>query len=156
MNIHWTASIEFDPFDTKRAYVVSGNSLFRTYNIDSTTNVWKFDVKGIEETVPFDMISIPNGSTITAVGDVVGSVNLDPIVYGEGMTPGYGTYTSVAYASLKPNLVFRTGESSGNSDMWYSADTGKTWKSRVAKGIKGELALSADGYFSGGYPSKSG
>lgn len=145
MNLHWAGCLEFDPFNTKRAYAVSGNGLFRTDNIDSTTNVWKFDVKGIEETVPFDMISIPNGPTITAVGDVVGSVNADPAVFGEGMTPGYGTYTSVAFASLKTNLVFRTGESSGNSGMWYSTNTGKTWTSRVSKGIKGELAISADG-----------
>lgn len=145
MNIHWAGCIEFDPFNTKRAFVVSGNGLFRTNNIDSTTNVWKFDVKGIEETVPFDMISIPDGPTITAVGDVVGSVNNDPAVFGEGMTPGYGTYTSVAFAALKPNLVFRTGESSGASGMYYSTTTGRTWTSRVAKGIKGELAISADG-----------
>lgn len=145
MNLHWAGCIEFDPFNTKRAFVVSGNGLFRTDNIDSTTNVWKFDVKGIEETVPYDMISIPNGPTITSLADVVGSVNNDPAVFGEGMTPGYGSYTSVAFAALKPNLVFRTGESSGTTGMYYSTTTGKTWTSRIAKGIKGELAISADG-----------
>src|SRR5688572_7820247 len=38
--IHWTGSIEFDPFITKRVWVTSGNGVFRTENIDAGTVVW--------------------------------------------------------------------------------------------------------------------
>ncbi|SFV14257.1 hypothetical protein [Pseudoduganella namucuonensis] len=41
--IHWAGSIEFDPFDPKSAWVVSGNGMFKTRDIDAAKSVWKFD-----------------------------------------------------------------------------------------------------------------
>jgi len=140
MAIHWAGCIEFDPFNTKRVFVVSGNGIFRTDNIDSTTNVWKFNVQGLEETVPTDIISIPGGPVISVVGDYIGSRNINPAVYGMGLSPGFGTYSSVAFAALKTNLVFRAG-----TEMYYSTDTGKAWTIRSSKGAGGKLAISADG-----------
>jgi xyloglucan-specific exo-beta-1,4-glucanase len=140
MAIHWAGCIQFDPFDTKRVHVISGNGLFTTDNIDSTTNVWKFNVRGLEETVPLDIISIVNGPVINVVGDYIGSRNFDPAEYGMGLTPGYGTYSGVAYAALKQELVVRTG-----TEFYLSTDTGKTWTIRTPKGTGGKVAISADG-----------
>jgi hypothetical protein len=36
-SIHWTGSIEFDPFDARKAWVGSGNGLFKTADIDAPT-----------------------------------------------------------------------------------------------------------------------
>lgn len=46
-SIHWANSIEFDPFDTKAAWVTSGNGVFRTANIDATPTIWTFAVRGL-------------------------------------------------------------------------------------------------------------
>lgn len=140
-SIHWAGSIEFDPFNTKRVYVVSGNGLFTTENIDSTTNVWKFNVNGLEETVPLDMISIPNGPIISAIGDYDGFRQTDPLKYGPINSPTMGTTNSVAYAALNPKYVARVGSSiycSGNMGVSYS-------KAPVTNGSQGYVSLSADG-----------
>jgi xyloglucan-specific exo-beta-1,4-glucanase len=138
--IHWAGSIEFDPFNTKRAFVVSGNGLFNTENIDSTINVWKFNYKGIEESVPLDMLSINNGPNIFVIGDYDGSRNTDITQYGPQLRPSMGTTNSVAYAALNPKVVARVG-----SSMYLSSDTGKTWTLRSSIGSRGYVSISADG-----------
>jgi xyloglucan-specific exo-beta-1,4-glucanase len=138
--IHWAGCIEFDPFNPKKAYVISGNGLFRTDNIDSTTNVWKFDVKGIEETVPLDMVSIPGGPVISVVGDYDGTRYTDPTKPGTHLLPTMGTTSGLAYAPMDIKTVVRTG-----SDLYFSTDTAKTWKKNALKGPQGYPSLSADG-----------
>jgi photosystem II stability/assembly factor-like uncharacterized protein len=44
--IHWTASIEFDPFDTRRLMAVSGNGVFVSTDIHAARPVWKFEDMG--------------------------------------------------------------------------------------------------------------
>jgi uncharacterized protein YjdB len=138
--IHWAGSIEFDPFDTKRAWVISGNGVFLTENIDSSTNVWKFNVKGIEETVPYDLISIPNGPMISVVADYDGFRHTSLHTYPEQLTPTMGSTFAIAYAALNPKVIVRAG-----SKLYYSADTGKTWTQGTINGSQGYLAVSADG-----------
>ncbi|HEX8461631.1 MAG TPA: hypothetical protein VF623_09380, partial [Segetibacter sp.] len=70
--IHWAGSIEFDPFDTKKVYVTSGNGVFSNDNIDVASTAWKFEVKGLEETVPTSIISLPGGPLYTTIGDYDG------------------------------------------------------------------------------------
>ena len=57
--IHWAGSIDFDPLNTARVRVMSGNGLFTCDDINASATSWKFDVKGLEETVVLDAISIP-------------------------------------------------------------------------------------------------
>src|SRR5665647_517034 len=72
--LHWIADIRIDPFNSERVMLTSGNGLFMTENISASKSTWTFQVNGFEETVPLDMISIPNGPTITVIGDYNGFI----------------------------------------------------------------------------------
>lgn len=139
--IHWTGSIEFDPFDTKKVYITSGNGLFLCENIDSSKSMWKFFVKGLEETVPLDLISIPDGDVYTVIGDYDGFRFNDLSKYGYILNPQIGTNTSIAYAYLNPKILARTGKS-----LYYSVNAGDTWtKCATNIGQNGAIALSSLG-----------
>lgn len=149
-SIHWAGCVEFDPFDTKKAWIISGNGVFMTDNIDATTNVWKFVVKGLEETVPLDLVSIPNGPALSAIGDYDGFRHTDVTQYATIHTPRMGTTTGIAFAAQNPKIVLRTGQKKVNNvdvgELYYSTDMGISWtECAVSKGVKGNLAIAADG-----------
>lgn len=139
--IHWAACLEFDPFDVKSVIVTSGNGIFKTANIDAAPTTWSFWVKGIEETVPLDLVSIPNGPLVSVIGDYDGFVHTDVTKYAAIHTPRMGTSTSVTFAYNDPQFIVRVGNS-----LYYSADAGATWnKMNFTNGIKGHATLTADG-----------
>jgi len=140
-SIHWAGSIEFDPIDSKKVWVVSGNGIFQTDDIDATTSVWKFQVRGLEETVPLDMMSIPNGPLVSSIGDYGGFRHDDVREYGDAHSPHMGTTYGVAYATLNPKMMLRIGE----NKMYYSEDIGLTWTECARTGTKGSVSISADG-----------
>lgn len=152
--IHWAGSLEFDPFDNKKVWVTSGNGIFQTDDITAKVPVWKFQSKGVEETVPLDIVSIPDGPLVTAIGDYDGGVYYDINKPVNRHTPILGTTESMAYAPLAGSLL-RTGivteylqyESINHYLMYRSDDMGKTWKQleTTLKGAKGLVVLSADG-----------
>lgn len=149
-SIHWAGSIEFDPFDTKKVWVISGNGIYQTDNIDATANVWKFQVKDLEETVLLDIVSIPNGPMVSVIGDYDGFRHTDVTQYAPRHTPSVGTTTGIAYASLNPNIMLRAGAKTVNSvqvgALFYSTDMGISWtECATTKGYRGYIAISADG-----------
>ncbi|MET0265792.1 MAG: exo-alpha-sialidase, partial [Duganella sp.] len=140
--IHWTGSIEFDPSDTNKVWVISGNGVFRTPNINASTTTWAFDVAGLEETVPFNFISIPNGPLVSVIGDFDGFSNANPAQYGTRFTPTMGTTTDLAVAALDTRIMARVG-----NDLYTTTNSGASWtKAAALNGGKGQLALSADGF----------
>jgi photosystem II stability/assembly factor-like uncharacterized protein len=142
-SIHWAGSIEFDPYDPSRAFVVSGNGIFRTDDIDSSPVNWKFTVRGLEETVPLDMVSIPDGPLISVIGDYDGFVHHDVTVYPEIHQPQMGTTHGLAFAAQQSNIVVRSG-----SRLYRSQDTGETWTLMLRPNSvvnNGKVTLSADG-----------
>lgn len=139
--IHWAASVEFDPFDTKKLMVVSGNGIFTSTDIHAAPAIWKFEDEGLEESVPLNLVSIPGGPVISAIGDYDGFRHTDPTSYAPIHTPTMGTTWGLDYAAGKPNVVARVG-----SAMYLSKDMGVSWKKTAAlRGAKGQLALGADG-----------
>jgi lysophospholipase L1-like esterase len=139
--IHWTASIEFDPFDTKKLMVVSGNGIFQSTDIHATPAVWKFEDEGLEESVPLNLVSIPGGPVISAIGDYDGFRHTDVTTYSPIHTPSMGTTWGLDYAAANPNVVARVG-----SAMYLSTDMGVSWKQTATlKGKQGQIALGADG-----------
>ncbi len=140
-SIHWACCFVFNPFNTKQAYVTSGNGLFMTENIDATTCIWKFDVKGLEETVALNLVSIPGGPVISVIGDYDGFRSVKPDSYAPIHAPTMGTTSGLAYAGSSLGKVVRIG-----SSMYYSNDTAKTWiKAATLKGAQGSASISADG-----------
>lgn len=139
--IHWAGCVEFDPFNTKKALIISGNGIFQTDDIDATTNVWKFQVKGLEETVPLDMVSVPNGPVVSAIGDYGGFRHTDVTQYVPTYNPTMGTTPGIAVASLNPNVMLRIG----HEKMYHSEDSGVTWAECNRTGKNGNVSVSADG-----------
>jgi hypothetical protein len=140
--IHWSSDIQFDPFDSKVAWVTSGNGIFRSPNVDAAAPTWSFTVKGMDETVPQVAQSVPGGPLLSVIGDFdgfrhAGSVDNFGVVH----TPRIGTTTGLAVAAKSTSTVVRVGQV-----MQRSSDTGTTWTE--VPGIKGKfgtVALSADG-----------
>jgi hypothetical protein len=142
--IHWADCIDFDPSNTARVRVMSGNGLFTCDDINASATSWKFDVKGLEETVVLDAISIPGGPLITAMGDQHGAVYASDIYTypTQLVNPSAANNTSVAYAANNTSKVIRVTDK-----MYYSTDQGVTWTqaASVNGGGYGKVALSADG-----------
>jgi len=146
ISLHWAGSLEIDPFNPERVFVTSGNGLFMTDKIsDSNTgkSTWYFQVKGIEETVPFGVASLPNNRYVTVIGDYSGFVHDGLTSVPRGFSNGGGTNTSLALASAQPNILVRSG-----ANNYYSNDSGDSWSvmnnpSTTAK--HGNLALSRNG-----------
>jgi photosystem II stability/assembly factor-like uncharacterized protein len=139
--IHWTGSIEFDPFDTKKVWVTSGNGVFRTDDVDAEEQVWKFMIRGFEETVPIDIESIKDGPVVSVILDYDGFTHYDVTQYAPIHQPRMGSTTGIDVADLNPNIRIRVGEK-----MFYTTDGGKTWTEVTTKrGTKGYIGMSADG-----------
>lgn len=140
--IHWAGSIDFDPLNTARVRVMSGNGLFTCDDINASAPSWKFDVKGMEETVVLDAISIPGGNFVSAVGDVFGASYSDIYAYPTKVhTPTVTSNNGIAYAANNINKVVRVTDK-----LYYSTDQGSTWTQAAStSGGYGKVALSADG-----------
>jgi photosystem II stability/assembly factor-like uncharacterized protein len=139
--IHWAGSLEFDPFDSKAVWVTSGNGVFRTANIDAVPTTWSFAVKGMEETVPLDLASIPGGPLVSALGDIDGYRHTDVTRYTNIYSPSMGTTTGLDVAAANTKTLVRVGDA-----MYYSLDQGASWRKTAAlAGTRGKVALSADG-----------
>ncbi|WP_224997322.1 T9SS type A sorting domain-containing protein [Cesiribacter sp. SM1] len=138
--IHWAGSIEFDPFDTQKVWVTSGNGIFMTEDIEANPSVWNFTVRGLEETVPLNLISIPDGPVVSVIGDYDGFWHTDVSQYAPIHNPQMGTTTGLAYAAQNPDVLLRAGDK-----IYYSTDMGISWKEATSEGKKGQVAVSADG-----------
>jgi len=155
-SIHWAGSIEIDPFDPKRVWVISGNGVYMADNFSPGQRFrFSFMSRGIEETVPLDMVSIPGGPLITVIMDYDGFVhdNITQPVRGSRHTPGMGDTHGLDFAKLQPNIVVRSG-GEGKADvipLQYSLDTGRTWTpffdnpSLYSQNRDGKVAVSSDG-----------
>jgi xyloglucan-specific exo-beta-1,4-glucanase len=143
--IHWANGIEFDPFDSKAAWVTSGNGVFRTGNLDAVPTTWTFAVKGLEETVPLGLVSVPGGPLLSVIGDYDGYRHTDVNAYAPIHTPRIGTTTGLAVAAANTSVVVRVGR----EKLYRSADTGVSWTqvpvAPVSSITESVVALSADG-----------
>ena len=71
-SMHWCSSLAIDPHNTGKIMVVSGNGIFSCDNIWDEHPAFYFFAEGIEETVPYELVSIPGGELVTVVGDYDG------------------------------------------------------------------------------------
>ncbi|MFW5995988.1 MAG: dockerin type I domain-containing protein [Halanaerobiaceae bacterium] len=182
-SIHWISSVQIDPNNPERVFVTSGNGVFMTedilnYEIEeedtddpsyTQETVWKFAGHGIEETVPEDIVSIPDGPMVSVIGDYDGFVHHDVTEYPKwgshstevaGSEYHLGTTTGLAYAPQTDKLAkvsdTRTVESENEEEIpigpvQYSTDEGETWSvesytDEPPEDLSGgKVALSADG-----------
>jgi len=145
--LHWIADISIDPFNSERVLLTSGNGLFMTENISASKSTWTFQVNGLEETVPLDMISIPNGPFISVIGDYNGFIHTSATISPTdgALRSNMGTTTGIDFAENSTNFLVVVG----NGNCKFSLDQGKTWNAVTtlpASGAsKGSIAVSTDG-----------
>ncbi|GAB3637315.1 RICIN domain-containing protein [Hymenobacter arcticus] len=149
-SIHWAASIEFDPFVPNRVLVDSGNGVYANDDITAPAGMWKFFVKGLEETVAQNLVSLPNGGPLlSTILDYDGFRQTDVAQYAPIYQPRIGSTNGLDFAKLSPANVVRVGSRSSStaaSVLLYSTDMGLTWtRTATMNGSNGQLALSADG-----------
>ncbi len=151
--IHWAGDIAFDPFDSTQAWVVSGNGVFHTETLDTELPIWNFESRGIEETVPLDIVSIVDGPLVTAIGDYDGAVYSDITETSPRHNPPIGTTYSLGYAPLTGAFAraghvtdYSTSPATESDVMYYSSNSAATWTQLPTPlGTHGLVVLSADG-----------
>lgn len=142
--INWGGALEMDPFNSDRVFVGSGNGIFCTTNLNSglTTSVWKFMVKGLEETVPINFLSVLGGPFLTSIGDYGGFIHTDITV--SPATGNMSQSVSFAYAAIQTNFITRVVN---NGEAYYSKQLPVIWtKFPSTPGVmtNGYLAISPD------------
>lgn len=155
-SMHWVGSACMSHAKPGKVFIVSGNGIFATDNIEATKPAWKVVSHGLEETVLINqgMISIPNGPLISTFGDINGFVHTNIHEY---PTKTLSQSVSFAYAPLNPSTIVRTINLERRKDgvvladssaVVLSEDNGATWKQLppLPVNIKaGTTSISADG-----------
>ena len=125
-SIHWGAGIVIDPRNSNKMYMLSGNGVFACDNIWDSKNIqFYFDPKGIEETVPLDMVSVKDGYVYDVVKDYDGFIHKSLDSVGTQYIPNIGSTAVFAYCFADKNIMMRISEY--NDEAYYSKDAGKSW-----------------------------
>ncbi len=157
---HWMADIEINPFDADEVLFVTGYGIWASRNMrafdDGVSKVqWWFKNTNLEETVPLDLISPPEGAhLLSALGDIDGFRHDDlrtPALQFAG--PRLTNSESIAYAGKAPAIMVRTGtvRDRRNNEVRaaYSLDGGKSWASFANEPPQGDggghITIAADG-----------
>lgn len=149
--IHWCSSLAMDSGDSNRIMVNSGNGIFACDNIWSEAPEFYFNSKGIEETVPEDIVTYEGYPLISAVGDFDGFIHEDIFTPAKRHSKHIGSTTSIAIAPGNHDLWAKVGGSESEQLLCYSTDGGSTWSditnSPEAGKIffRGKLTFTADG-----------
>ena len=158
--IHWLFDIEIDPTNQNHAVFTTGYGGWESFDLTAADRAepthWRAIARGIEESVPLEMISPSRGAhLVSAIGDYGGFVHWDldrPAVAGSSAPPRMGNTTGVAGAALKPEIMVRVGISAAHKSgesIGYSLDGGHTWQPTAAwpdaASRAGTVAVSADG-----------
>jgi|GEM_PF-318331 len=149
---HWIGDIEVDPYDSDKAYFITGFGAWSIDDLSSADNAqpthWRLNSKGLEEAVAQE-VDAPAGEVevYSTIFDYSGFRHTDVDNYPEGvMSPSLGSATSLDFARLDPSHVVRVGP--GAPYGVVSSDGGLTWtgfQNVPAGAASGKVAMSADG-----------
>ena len=159
---HWMADIEIDPHNPDRVLFVTGYGLWASRDMTALdrggTVHWVFDDAGLDETVPLDLLSPPQGAPlVSGLGDIDGfrHDDLQRTTTQFARPPRYSNTESLDYAGRQPQLLVRAGHlhhpDPANVRAAYSRDGGSTWTAFAKEPPAGEgegraaIAVSADG-----------
>jgi photosystem II stability/assembly factor-like uncharacterized protein len=156
---HWIASIAIDPFDSDRVLFVTGYGIWASTNMlgfdqGGTVN-WRFEDRGLEETVALDLISPPQGAPLlSALGDLDGfrHDDLDVAPPHFDIPQRYSNGESIDFAARKPELIVRAGRTRNPAGdvvrAAFSIDGGRSWQAFASEPGEGEgagsMAIAAD------------
>jgi photosystem II stability/assembly factor-like uncharacterized protein len=164
---HWCENVQMDPFNSDRAWYVTGYGIFSCTNLTAADSGWAvnwtFTSDGLEETVPLGLASPPSGPhLLSQVGDQGGfrhfDVNASPPVADYFPTHRVTAY-GIDFAENNPNIIVRLFSETN----WgaCSLDGGTTWQDFATNTLPkvngaGNVAVSADGSRIVWIPSTSG
>jgi photosystem II stability/assembly factor-like uncharacterized protein len=132
----WTISggVGVSPFHPGQVWLTNGIGVWKTEDGYGKTVKWSATVNGIEETVTFDGISTPNGSSfISAIADFDGfrHDSLDSFPTKTNGNEAFITTTSMAYSRGNPNFVVSVGANHHDPKVMragFSKDNARTWQ----------------------------
>ncbi len=139
----WISGLAFDPFDGGTLAYTTGGTVYRTGDALKPQLLWKPWVKGVEETVPMDLISPATGAhLISGIGDVHGFVHerFDAPPSKWLVNPDLPHTNNLDWAGRAPSVLVRTAagyfpDPKGASLGW-SADGGHSWHVLIAPPVK--------------------
>ncbi|QHG86882.1 cellulase [Xanthomonas sp. NCPPB 1638] len=156
---HWMGALAIDPFDSNHALFVTGYGIWASRNLRDAARRqqplhWWFQDRGLEETVPLDLLSPMAGAhLLSALGDIDGFRHDDldsaQLQYaGPRLTNG----ESIDAAGQVPLTVVRSGtvRNRRNNDIraLYSRDGGTHWRAFASEPPAGQgagtIAIGAD------------
>ncbi|MBQ9120620.1 MAG: hypothetical protein IJY09_11310 [Lachnospiraceae bacterium] len=149
--IHWCCSLAINPFNPNEIQVTSGNGIFACDNIWDAAPAFYFQSRGIEETVPMDIITLPDYPLVSAALDYDGFVHEDIYTPAERHADKIGSTTSITIAAQNRNYWAKVGGSSDAMALTYSTDGGKSWAKITNSPEEGKtfyngcIAFNADG-----------
>ena len=149
--LHWCGGICLDADDENKASFTSGNGIWTCDNIweildnPSAKPLVYFDVQGVEETVPLDMISIEGKAPMSVIGDYTGFVHESVAEYAPIYDPAPGTTYGIGYAAKNPDVIARVSASEyASQNSYITTNGGKTWTS-MGDVAAYHVGFSADG-----------
>lgn len=157
----WMGDIKIDPFNPNRALIVEGGGVWMTEDLQATDEGkpvhWTFHSNNLEELVPRDLISPPEGAPLLSVNlDLCGlkhdDITVSP-VGGPFQNPTCASADDIDFAGKKPNIMVRVGSYPWDGTKaprgGISTDGGTSWKGFGAEPAgsdgRGSVALAADG-----------
>ncbi|MBR4223224.1 MAG: hypothetical protein IKR73_00280 [Oscillospiraceae bacterium] len=149
--IHWCSCLAMDSSDPDRILVNSGNGIFACDDIWDEKPDFYFESKGIEETVPLDIVSFKDHPPVSAIGDYDGFVHEDIHASAPRHARRIGTTTSLAIAAQNNDIWVKVGGSDSQMLLTYTTDDGKSWTDITNSPdpdktlYEGKVALTADG-----------
>lgn len=158
MTPHWTGTLAINPNNPDEILFGTGYGIWCCTNAAATDfggrADWVFLDKGLEETVPFALISPPSGAhLVSGVGDIDGfrsdDVDVSP-PEGTFAGPRFSGTQGLAFAAGKPELMVRIGSGGNETHAAISEDGGRNWSTLGSdapdvNGGQGKIAMSADG-----------
>ena len=154
-----TETLEIDPFDSDRMMYGTGATIYGSDNLTAWDSGGQITIEvkamGLEETSVQELVSPPSGaSLISALGDIAGFRH-DSLTVAPGTTfknPSWATTTSLDFAELSPEKVFRVGNgdtANGVKSAGYSTNGGTSWApvTKQPSGVTGggTVAVGANG-----------
>ncbi|MET3148003.1 UNVERIFIED_ORG: hypothetical protein ABIB63_003801 [Xanthomonas axonopodis] len=155
---HWIGALAIDPFDSNHALFVTGYGIWASRNLQTFSTQqplqWWFQDRGLEETVPLDLLSPMAGAhLLSALGDIDGfrhdALDTAQLQYlGPRLTNG----ESIDAAGQAPQWVVRSGtvRDRRNNEIraLYSQDGGTHWSAFASEPPRGQgagtIAIAAD------------
>ncbi len=144
--LHWASSMVMDPFNPNRLFITSGHGIVGTDYLADTAaaTTWKFQARGVEETVNLAAVAIPTGGMIAGFYDYSGFAFSDPTVPVDSFRPNDGTAVALAVASQAPAVWLRVC----GAKILITENAGATWTELAFDKVPvnaGSIAISANG-----------